>query len=233
MRFYIKPEWRTPAIGVGAFAAGIGVGYAYAAKRLSTITTVTEYVNFDIEETIRIEEDSDISEDDDNRNQLALDFAQAIAEQGDVAKPEIEIIQRTGPEPVVVVEEDPIDNWNQEEEEADRGPDAAYVISKEEFHDNETDYRQATLEYYSGDDVLCDEEKVPIYDKIGTVNRLEFGHGSGDTDIVYIRNERLKAEFEVIRVRGSYQHEILGLEAEEAAEESDLKHSSTIRRLRD
>jgi hypothetical protein len=54
---------------------------------------------------------------------------------------------------------------------------------------------------------------------------LVFGHGSGDPNVVYIRNEKLQAEYEVLRDPGSYEIEVLGGHVEREMQEVDLKHS--------
>ena len=119
------------------------------------------------------------------------------------------------------------DIWDQEFEEQHRSPTEPHVIHKDEFWREEMGYTQTTVTYYVGDDILVDQEDVPVYNYQETTGELKFGHGSGDQNVVYIRNDRLKAEYEVIRDRGSYEVVILGLQAEEDLERSSLKHSLT------
>lgn len=119
------------------------------------------------------------------------------------------------------------DEWDQDEENENRSPDAPYVISKREFHDGATPHRQTSLEYFAGDDILCDEQRIPIADHVKIAGRLEFGRGTDDPDVVYVRNERLDSEFEITRNHGTYAAEVLGLQAEEDADREDdqLRHS--------
>lgn len=138
-----------------------------------------------------------------------------------------EVVQ--DPRPPIVVEEvnvtnnitvdpqnDPRD-WDYRLEVADReaNPNQPYVISFEEFHQNENSNEQSTLAYYAGDDTLVDERDSPIdavdY-TVGDDNLARFGHGSNDKNVVYIRNERLGHDFEVIRSEGHYAQEVLGLD---------------------
>lgn len=105
--------------------------------------------------------------------------------------------------------------WDWEKEIASRraNPGAPYVINFEEFDTNEEGHEQMNLRYYSGDGVLCDGQDQ-LVDKVeqtvGNLNLTRFGAGSQDPDIVYIRNERLGVDYEVILDKGSYQHEVLG-----------------------
>ena len=124
----------------------------------------------------------------------------------------------------------PVDDEDWSEE---RGPNNPYVLKLNEYHDRERGYPQQTLTWWAGDKILTDDNMVPIYNHEKIVGQLPFGRGSGDPDVVYIRNEERQAEFEVVRNPGSFQREIMGLQAEEQADADDIKHSSQIRRFRD
>lgn len=236
MDFYVKEEWRAPAaVGVAAFLSGIGVGYLAHKKR---------HVCLPVDEAATMAETMDAAADiiedqtDEIEQQRKLDFARAAgqaAHRGLVRdRPVVvyqgEPIEEADPEPEMA--DAPDDGWNQQEEEEERSPDSPYVISRDEFIDNKHDFTQVDLEYFAGDNVLCDDKRVPIYNPAKVVGRLEFGRGSGDPNTVYIRNETVSAEYAVIRIEGTYQMEVLGLEAEEAAEdeeEAHLKHSAVLK----
>lgn len=107
------------------------------------------------------------------------------------------------------------ENFIIEDEMMNRTPGVPYVISEQEFMENENEFSQVTITYYEGDGTLADDrdQEIPFADPIvGEENLQRFGHGSGDDRIVYIRNERLSSDFEVIRSDGKYAHEVLGLE---------------------
>jgi hypothetical protein len=109
----------------------------------------------------------------------------------------------------------PKDPWNQADEEALREEldvGSPYVVSFDEFQEH-GDYDNITLTYFEEDDVLVDERDQPIEEVesvVGGDNLTKFGHGSKDNNVVYIRNNRLEADFEVMRSRGSFAKEILG-----------------------
>lgn len=118
------------------------------------------------------------------------------------------------------------DGWNQEDEDRIRSEsDEPYILHKDEFWGDEKGYTQNTLTYYAGDNTLCSEDSTPIYNIQEVVGELKFGHGSGDRNVAYVRNDKLKAEYEVIRDRGHFSVEVLGLVEEEAQERAQLKHS--------
>lgn len=107
------------------------------------------------------------------------------------------------------------DGWNYEEELKNRHPDNPYIIHKDEFYSDEMDFAQITLTYYSGDDIMADEDDSPVYNHLDVTGPLRFGHGSGDPNVVYIRNEKRRAEYEVLFDDGLYSVEVLGLEIED------------------
>jgi hypothetical protein len=115
------------------------------------------------------------------------------------------------------------DGWDVDAELASRSVEAPYIIHVEEFINDERGFSQTTLTYYQGDDILCDDRDTPIYDR-SIVGELKFGHGSNDRNVVYIRNEKLRGEYEVLLDHGSYQHEVLGQHVDQDYE-TELKHS--------
>jgi len=130
--------------------------------------------------------------------------------------------------------DDVIPGWNWNEELNAREGQSIYIVTHSEFHGDDLEgYTSGTLTYYRGDDMLTDELGVPVvpYRKfVGSC--LNFGHGSGDPEIVYIRNETEKMEWEVILDTGRYEEEVLGLTVEDdyARQDEHLEHS--VRRFR-
>lgn len=119
---------------------------------------------------------------------------------------------------------DPRD-WDYKAEVAAREatPDKPYVISREEF-DEDTTNDQDSYTYYEGDDVLVDsrDQVVEHVDRyVGDDNLTRFGHGSDDINIVFVRNDDLEQDFEIIRHPGHHAVEVLGLEPPEKT----IKHS--------
>jgi hypothetical protein len=98
----------------------------------------------------------------------------------------------------------------------ERDPEIPYVISQEEFMQNERDWEQITLTYYDKDNVLTDNREDVIEDPervLGPEAIKNFGLQSSDPNVVHICNEKLGLMFEVVRHQGSYAQEVLGLDA--------------------
>src|SRR5690606_9493676 len=92
-------------------------------------------------------------------------------------------------------------NWDEELERRENEPDKPYVITLEEYMAGEKNYTQTALTYFDGDDVLADERDSIIEDieaTVGRENMLRFGHASNDRNLVYIRNDRIELDFEVV-----------------------------------
>lgn len=132
-------------------------------------------------------------------------------------------IEKTEPElieEVVVVEQNLFDTHGASDKDlldrSARSADHPYVIDSEEFEDAELDFSQNTLTYYAGDNVLTDESDQPV--NIGQIvgeSNLQFGIGSGDKNIVYVRNHRLEVDFEICKDPGYYTEEVLGVAPKE------------------
>lgn len=103
-----------------------------------------------------------------------------------------------------------------EEEVAARDRTKPYIISDEENMANETGYDQITLTWYEGDGVLADDKDSVVEKMQRTVGleNIRFGHRSNDPNIVYVRNERLSAEFTILRHTGKYSEIVAGFEQE-------------------
>ena len=80
--------------------------------------------------------------------------------------------------------------------------DEPYVI--EPIQAGDDDYEITTYTLY-GDGVLADEMNMPVEDIKGTVGREYANHfGEYDDEAVYIRNDRLRTDFEVLREGRTY-----------------------------
>ena len=110
--------------------------------------------------------------------------------------------------------------WNTEEELAKRAehPNLPFIITLDEFNENEDDFEQVTLTYYEGDEVLVDERDQVVSDELNTVGPdalIRFGHGSKDKNVVYVQNNRLTLQIEVLKSEGKYAEEVLGFRHED------------------
>lgn len=109
-----------------------------------------------------------------------------------------------------------------------RNPNLPYVISMEEYMENDPQHNQVTMTFYEGDRILADEKDDTVDDvanTVGVVNLMHFGLGSEDDNVVLVRNEKLTMDYEITKSTGKYAHEVLGLEEE-------LRHSEPRRRGR-
>lgn len=104
--------------------------------------------------------------------------------------------------------------WDYDEELLHRTPEAPYVIHQNEYNHSNPNYSKAVYTYWSVDDVVTDsEDDHPIShaDMVVGLTNLKFGHGSDDENVVYIRNDRLETDIQIVQVNRSYEEEKLGL----------------------
>jgi hypothetical protein len=98
----------------------------------------------------------------------------------------------------------------------DQGIDSGnpYVMSVMLYNEHDPNFQKITLIYYTEDDVVVDDDDSVLNDVdsiIGNKNLQMFGHGSNDPEVVYVRNEKLSTDMEIIRREGSYQELVLGI----------------------
>lgn len=109
-----------------------------------------------------------------------------------------------------------------------RSPDRPYVIKLDEWYLNETNYDQITLTWWADDDVLADDSQHPILDiesAVGATNLHRFGFLSMDPDIVYVRNEKLKVDYEITKDERNFAEVVHGVR-------SDEEQDNVLRRMR-
>lgn len=208
-------------LGVISYSVGVGSGYLIAKKYLS------QRFFPEVDETPTNENPID-------ENQLSLfdeDLEVIVVEnildkQNDNIEWFGEETKTSPEEPIVInVFKSNDDQWDYEAELAIRSSDAPYVIHRDEYIQDEMSFDQTTVTYYVGDDIMCDQKDVPMYGYSSFTGPLKFGHGSGDPDIVYIRNEKLQTEWEVLLHTGSYEIEVLGHDFESRYSKENIAHS--------
>lgn len=94
-----------------------------------------------------------------------------------------------------------------------RHPDRPYVIPENWYH-AEDEYEKQELVYYDEDGILCDPDDRVVPNKeeiVGEQNLHKFGIGTNDRNTVYVRSERRKTDYEIIRNKGSYQEVVHGV----------------------
>lgn len=108
------------------------------------------------------------------------------------------------------------EGWDYEKELKQRNRNHPYVIHQNEFFADEPEgYNSVTWTYYAGDQILSDEhDEVVVRPEliVGMENLKKFGHGADDPNVVYIRNDKVEMEFEVVRTLKSHAVEVLGLD---------------------
>ena len=89
--------------------------------------------------------------------------------------------------------------------------DQIYLIDLDTFTHEDNSFEKMTLEYYPESDILrcCeDNEILEIDETIGLENLNNFGGSFEDfRDTMFIRNERLGIDYEVVRCEGQYFEE--------------------------
>lgn len=93
-----------------------------------------------------------------------------------------------------------------------------YMISMDDFDAGYPErYDTESLTYYAVDDILANDEDEIINDVESLIGADALDHfgaeaaeTSGDSDTMYIRNEKLHCDYEVTRIHQSYHQVVLG-----------------------
>lgn len=97
-------------------------------------------------------------------------------------------------------------------------PKEPYLISEDEF-ESVNEFEKEDLVYWEADDTLSDSRDEVVDDVIGVVGYSLTGFG--DDEFIHVRNERLGIDFEIQRMEGSYQENILGIKPNRARSRRD------------
>lgn len=228
-------------VGVASFIGG-GVGGFLVAKRKYDIYEEYSFaepqMTFDFDH-ISAETEVEVEEKSDRPMFIidaeVLESRDAVVDLEVISETEIIIEDQTvSPEQIrqsIFAETD--DEWDYVAEVSSRSNLKPYIVHKDEFFGEEVDYNQLTLNYYAGDDIMTDAEESPLYNYRQIVGELRFGHGSGDPKVVYVRNDKLKTEYEILHNEGLYSVEVLGMEIEDNARARDLRHSARPMKFRE
>lgn len=117
------------------------------------------------------------------------------------------------------VEEDLDDEDDEESYQVDFSePKEPYLISEDEF-ETVNEFEKEDLVYWEADDTLSDSRDEVVDDVIGVVgySLTEFN----DEEFIHVRNERLGIDFEIQRMEGSYQENILGMKPDKTRSRRD------------
>lgn len=226
-------RFQVAAISLVALGGGVGVAYIWKKRKAKsgTLISIKELSFYDRNPELLEEMLADPDGDVISEAKTAAVVTEIPDEESDIDPEEEDEVNDLAnalpPERVNVFDRPnqiPRDVWDYEVERNTRTADDPYVIHSEEYIQDEMGFRQITTTYYEGDDVMTDQNDVPIYNWHGQMGELKFGHGSGDPNAVYIRNERLRQEWEVIYNPGRFEYIVQGKSYEEA-DEAELRHS--------
>lgn len=106
------------------------------------------------------------------------------------------------PTPTAEEEEETYNAW-------DEAPEA-FPITEEDYMSNDSAYDQVSVTYYEGDSVVAEHDK-PLADVdrcVGIGNLATYG----DENVIYVRNDRLRTDYEIAKSTGKFSHEVLGFE---------------------
>lgn len=233
------------AAGLSYFAVGLGVGaavgfyfgYKFNREKIRAEAYAEAEEEIDILRQVYLEKTTAANEA--SLRGAVLPEKPAIEDvvEGLGYRVEVPSRERPLPAPVPILDdlpENPVGTsksmnagWNYEQELQSRDPEEPYVIHQNEFNHSNPNYKKAVYTYYAEDDFLIDTENDrPVLngDQIVGPENLKFGHGSDDSEVVYVRNDEREIDMQICRLNRSYEEEGLGLDGPVIVDDDDDDH---------
>jgi len=85
-----------------------------------------------------------------------------------------------------------------------------YRITSEEYSDENVGYDKLSLFYYNEDDVVIDEEEIIQTDIDYTIG-WDALKSLDSQSVVWVRNDSISTDYEIVLVEGSYEEIVMGL----------------------
>lgn len=200
-------------------------------------------IPFDIMEEGDDEEDNE-DEDEDDRDNMKIAYHTIVSQRG-YRKPDLSELSNTlnparaerlaeqeHPEDDDEEEEVPEEAFEESEEELTEKPKensrAPYLIKYEDMGVDEDGrvYDIDTLMYYSGDDTLCDEDERILATRDYVGDCLDMFTGN----VIYVRNEKLGMDFEIVWSDKAYANVVMGYISEGEDEKDNPARKERRRR---
>lgn len=112
-----------------------------------------------------------------------------------------------------------------------------HVINVEEFSNGMPSHAKITLTYYAEDKVLCDSDETVVPNPVNILGKDilpdMFGQESEDPDVVYVRNEKIGTDYEIVRVHKSYSVEVLGVVPAESKAKKKTQKTRKVSKMDD
>jgi hypothetical protein len=206
---------------VVSLAAGLSAGYLFAKHQLRT--AFDQQLKEEIQQTkefyARLYKKDEFETPEEAVEALVPEAADALRKyQGISPAPSVSEEHRKQAQETlrnIFKTKEKTDTTIPEKEKQQRTEEAPFILEKDEFDEGELEYTQSTLTYYAGDGILTDarDDIIEEVDKtIGDNNVERFGYGSGDPNVLYVRNDVLEIDFEVLRHEGTYKKHVAGLD---------------------
>lgn len=205
----MNPKVYISLIAVGFFGAGVVAGVAYGIRYTEDEVRRVEDEIAELrrkfwDEKDEIKEEAKVSQLADVEIDRTAIYNGIVSRQEYTDLPEDTVYSKgeveTDEEPDEEPEEDPdalpIEDVRMFEV---KDPNVPYKITEEEFRVNEDDHTQTSLVYFIKDDILVDEDEQIVNEVEDLVDTcLDDVTVHSPITVVYIRNERLKLDIEVV-----------------------------------
>lgn len=180
-------------MAIGAAGAIIGLKEYFAIKMNDEISSLADYYDQkidDIKAGLKFHDpEIDADFDEQEKKEKKVESKRSAKPDAEVEPDYDEIIEKL--------------NYNQYSTKSSKetGP---YIISFDEYNDD-TNYIKKIISYFSEDEVAMDSETEEVIDDVNKILGFENLEDFGDNNEIYIRNEELGTDYQVVLETSSYQ----------------------------
>lgn len=198
-------------LAVGA-AGGVIFGAAYMKNKIEEVIEervdeeVKNFVDdyFARKEEIEEEEEEDIPDPEETYNSLHENLKQNY-HKPDPSKIFRDPLMEHPEEPEEesdILEENPVKKPKEDDEMKE-----PRLISEDKYDDGDDTYAKELLYFYQDDDVLTDEDEHEIENELEVVGGTldKFGFRDNDEQVIHVRNEEKKTDYEVIKIFAAFR----------------------------
>lgn len=125
-------------------------------------------------------------------------------------------------------------NWDKEVAYREGNPDGPYPIHEDEYASGSANFHIQELRYYGVDQIVCEEldPRAMMYDYGLKLGDVKFGYGAHDKDVAFIRNPKHRTDYQVTQMHDSYSESVMGIVADDEADQAELAHMDRPLRMR-
>ena len=125
-------------------------------------------------------------------------------------------------------------DWDKEVLYREQNPQGPYAIHEDEYASGSANFHIQEMLYYAVDQIVCEQldPRSMMYDHALKLGDVKFGYGTHDVDVAFVRNPQHRTDYQITQMHDSYTESVMGIVADDEADEAELAHMDRPLRMR-